>query len=351
MSLHDPAFRLWETLFHVEGPMQFRHVKRRDFLTLLGGAAAWPVAARAQQPAMPVIGFLSSASAQAYAPFVSAYRKGLNEAGLVEGRNVAIEFRWAEGQYDRLPSLASELVGLPVSLISASGGLPAIAAAKAATATVPIVFTLGSDPVKFGIVDSLNRPGGNITGVSLLAYLLDAKRVELLHELVPSAAVLAILVNPKSTQAEAQLNDFQAAARSLGVTEMVLRASTEHEIDTAYATLAQQRGSALVVSADPFFLSRRDQIVAAAAHYRLPSIYEWHEIAHAGGLMSYGVSLPDAYRQAGAYAARILKGEKPSDLPVLQPTKFELVINLRTAKALGLSVSPKLLALSDEVIE
>jgi putative ABC transport system substrate-binding protein len=233
----------------------------------------------------------------------------LKEAGLVEGRNIAIEFRWAEGQYDRLPSLAAELAQLPVNLIAASGGLPSVLAAKTATATIPIVFTLGSDPVKFGIVARLNRPGGNITGVSLLAYLLDAKRVELLHELVPSAAVFAILVNPKSTQAEAQLRDFQVATRALGRGEAVLEASTEEELDADFARLLQERVSALVVSADPFFLSRRDQIVELAAHHSVPSIYEWHEFANAGGLMSYGVSLTDAYRQAALYAARILKGE------------------------------------------
>jgi putative tryptophan/tyrosine transport system substrate-binding protein len=228
---------------------------------------------------MPLIGFLSSASAEAYRPFVSAYRSGLNEAGLVDGRNIAIEFRWAEGRYDRLPSLAAELTHLPVNLITASCGLPSVLAAKAATATIPIAFTLGSDPVKFGIVASLNRPGGNITGVSLLAYLLDAKRVELMHELVPSAAVFAILVNPKNTQAETQLRDFQVATRTLGRGEVALEASTQHELDTAFARLVQERASALVVSADPFFLSRRDQIVALAAHYSVPSIYDWREFA------------------------------------------------------------------------
>jgi putative tryptophan/tyrosine transport system substrate-binding protein len=326
-------------------------MNRREFILALGGAAAHPVAPRAQQTAMPLIGFLSSASAEAYRPFVSAYRSGLKEAGLVEGRNIAIEFRWAEGQYDRLPFLAAELAQLPVKLIAASGGLPSVLAAKTATATIPIVFTLGSDPVKFGIVSSLNRPGGNITGVSLLAYLLDAKRVELLHELVPSAAVFAILVNPKSTQADTQLRDFQVATRALGRGEAVLEASTEGELDAAFARLVRERDSALVVSADPFFLSRRDQIVALAAHYSVPSIYEWHEFANAGGLMSYGVSLTDAYRQAALYAARILKGEKPADLPVLQPTKFELVINFKTAKALAVTVPPQLIARADEVIE
>jgi putative ABC transport system substrate-binding protein len=327
------------------------NIRRRELITALGSAAAWPLTVLAQQSTMPVIGFLSSASAEAYKPYVSAYRSGLNEAGFVEGRNIAIEFRWAEGQYDRLPSLAAELVHLPVSLIAASGGLPSVLAAKAATATIPIVFTLGSDPVKFGIVASLNRPGSNITGVSLLAYLLDAKRVELLHELVPSAAVFAMLVNPKNTQFEAQLMDFHTATHSLGLDQIVLKASTEKQIDMAFTTLVQQRGNALVVSADSFFLSRRDQIVALAASHKVPSIYDWHEFADAGGLISYGVSLTDAYRQAGSYAARILRGERPSDLPVMQPTKFDLVINLKTAKALGISVPQTLQVAADEVIE
>jgi ABC-type uncharacterized transport system substrate-binding protein len=326
-------------------------VRRRDFFVGIGAAtAAWPLVARAQQT-VPVIGFMSSASAEAYTPFVSAYRSGLNAAGFAEGRNVAIEFRWAEGEYDRLPSFASEFVRLPVAVIAASGGLPSVLAAKAATTTIPIVFTLGSDPVTFGIVASLNRPGGNITGVSLLAYLLDAKRVELLHELVPTAAIIAMLVNPTNTGFEAQLTDFQAAARSLGRDQLVLKASTEKEIDTAFETLGGQGTNALVVSADPFFLCRRDQIVALAARHRVPSIYEWHEFTTAGGLISYGVSLTDAYYQAGAYAARILKGDKPSDLPVMQPTKFELVINMTSAKKLGITVPQTLQVAADEVIE
>jgi putative tryptophan/tyrosine transport system substrate-binding protein len=328
-------------------------MRRREFIMLIGGAAAaLPLSASGQQAAVPVVGFLSSASAEPYKPFVTAFRNGLNEAGFVEGRNIAIEFRWAEGQYDRLPSLADELVHLPVTLIVASGGLPSVAAAKAKTTTVPIVFTLGSDPVKFDIVASLSRPGGNITGVSLLAYLLDAKRVELLHELVPDVAVIALLVNPKSAQAETQLADFQVATRSLGQEPIVLNASTESEIDAAFATLVQKRAAAaLAVSADPFFLNRRDQIIALSGRHAIPAIYEWRTFTAAGGLMSYGVSLTDAYRQAGAYAARILKGEKPSDLPIMQPTKFELVINLKTAKALGLTVPRSMLLSAEEVIE
>jgi putative tryptophan/tyrosine transport system substrate-binding protein len=327
-------------------------MRRREFIKLLSNAVvAWPLTARAQQSAMPVIGFLSTASAEPYKPYVSAYRSGLNESGLVEGQNIAIEFRWAEGHYDRLPSLAAELVGRPVTLIAASGGLPSILAAKAATATIPIVFTLGSDPVKFGIVASLNKPGGNITGVSLLAYLLDAKRVELLHELVPNSKVFAMLVNPNNTQVQAQLTDFQETTRSLGLDQIVLEASTVQDIDAAFTTLVQQRSNALVVSADSFFLSRRDQIITLAARHMVPSIYEWHEFTSSGGLISYGVSLKDAYRQAGIYAARILKGEKPSNLPVMQPTKFELVINLKAAKALGIAVPQTLQVAADEVIQ
>ena len=326
-------------------------MKRREFMATFGAMAAWPLAARAQQTAMPVIGFLSSASAEPWKPYVSAYRSGLKESGFVEGQNIAIEFRWAEGHYDRLPSLAAELVGRPVTLIEASGGLPSILAAKAATTTIPIVFTLGSDPVKFAIVASLNKPSGNITGVSLLAYLLDAKRVELLHELVPNAKAFAMLVNPNNSQVRTQLEDFQETTRSLGLDQIVLEASTVQDIDAAFTTLVQQRGNALVVSADPLFLSRRDQIIALAARHMIPSIYEWHEFTSSGGLISYGISLKDAYRQAGLYAARILNGEKPADLPVIQPTKFELVINLKTAKALSIAVPQTLQVAADEVIQ
>ena len=326
-------------------------MRRREFIASFGGAAvAWPLVARAQQQ-MPVIGFLNSASPEGYAPFVGGFRRGLNEAGFVEAQNVAIIYRWAEGQYDRLPALAADLVSRRVSVIVATGGLPSSLAAKAATDKIPIVFTLGSDPIKFGIVASLNRPGGNVTGVTLFAYLLDAKRVEFMHELLPNSTVIALLINPNSPQADAQIADVEAATRTFGQQLVVLKAGAESEIDLALATLVQRKASALLVSADPFFLSRRDQLVASVARYSMPTIYEWRQFAEVGGLMSYGVNLADAYREAGVYVGRILKGDKPADLPVQQPTKFELVINLKTAKALGLDVPLPLLALADEVIE
>jgi putative ABC transport system substrate-binding protein len=327
-------------------------MRRRDLMAMLGGAAAaWPLAARAQQSPVPTIGFLGSTSPGAYAPFVSGFLHGLNEAGYVESRNVAIVYRWAEGQYDRLPALAGDLVARNVSVIVATGGLPSSLAAKKATATIPIVFTLGSDPVKFGVVDSLSRPSGNVTGVTLFAYLLDAKRIELAHELVPNAAVIALLVNPSSPQAEKQAAETEAAARAIGQRLVVLNASSDSDFEPAFATLERRKAGALLVSADPFFLSKRDRVTTMAARRAVPAIYEWREFADAGGLMSYGVSLTDAYRQAGAYVGKILSGTKPADLPVLQPTKFELVINLKAAKALGITIPPTLLARADEVIE
>jgi putative tryptophan/tyrosine transport system substrate-binding protein len=326
-------------------------MRRREFITLLGSTALpWPLTARAQQPAMPTIGFLGAASPEGYAAFVGGFRRGLEEAGFVESQNVAIVYRWAEGQYDRLPALAADLVSRRVSVIVATGGLPPSLAAKEATDTIPIVFTLGGDPIKFGLVASLNRPGGNITGVTLFTYLLDSKRVELMHVLLPNSSVIALLINPNS-QADAQFADVEAASRTFGQQLVLLKASTDSDIDLALATLDQRKASALLVSGDAFFLSRRDQLVASVAHYSIPAIYEWRQFAEAGGLMSYGVNLVDSYRQAGVYVSKILKGAKPADLPILQPTKFEFVINLKTAKTMGLDIPAKLLALADEVIE
>jgi putative ABC transport system substrate-binding protein len=328
-------------------------MRRREFISLVGGAAAaWSHAARAQQPAMPVVGFLNTQSYDRFAYLVAGFRRGLREAGYVEDRNVAIEYRWAENHYDRLPVLAADLVSRRVDAIAATGGTVSALAAKSATSTIPIVFVLGDqDPVRAGVVASFNRPSGNITGVSMLISVLGAKRMELLHELVPQATVIGVLVNPNGPDAEAQSQEAQAAGRALGRQIEVLNASNDREIEAAFAAFAERRAGALVIAADTFITSRGDQLVALAARYALPTIYPYREAAVAGGLMSYGPNLVDSYRQAGIYTGSILKGAKPADLPVLQPTKFEFVINIKTAAALGVDVPPKLLAFADEVIE
>jgi putative ABC transport system substrate-binding protein len=326
-------------------------MRRRELLFFLSSATTAARALGAQQKAMPVLGFLSSASPGPYAPFVAAFRQGLSDTGYVEGRNLTIEYRWAEGSYDRLPALAADLVGRKVDLIAAGGGIPSALAAKTATSTIPVVFAVGTDPVGDGLVASLARPGGNLTGISFLLVELMPKRLELLSELVPRAGMMALLVNPNNANAEHLIRDVQEAARTKGVQLQILKAGTESEIDAAFATLVELKAGALIVGSDPFFVSRREQLVALSSRYAVPAIYEGRQFAAVGGLISYGTSLTAVYRQVGGYAGKILKGAKPADLPVQQPTTFELVVNLNTAKALGLTVPPSILARADEVIE
>jgi putative tryptophan/tyrosine transport system substrate-binding protein len=330
--------------------MELDRLKRRSFITLLGGAVTWPVSARAQQPEMPVIGFLNSETPGGWAPMATAFRRGLSEAGFAESRNVVIEYRWARGQNDRLPGLAAELVSRKVAVIVAAGTSSAVAA-KAATTTTPIVFSSAADPVALGLIASLNRPGGNVTGVTNLGVELVQKQLEVLHEVVPTATVVAGLINPTFPGSEGQSKDLQMAARTLGLQLHVLQASTERDLDAVFATMVELRAGALVIGPDAFFLGHRDLIAELATRHAMPTIFYLREFAAAGGLMSYGVSVTDGYRLVGIYTGRILKGEQPSDLPVQGSTKFELVLNLKTAKALGLTVPPTLLARADEVIE
>jgi putative tryptophan/tyrosine transport system substrate-binding protein len=325
-------------------------MRRREFITLLGGAAAWPLAARAQRPTLPVIGFLNGTSPEGYGRFLLAFRQGLSETGYVEGRNVLFEYRWAEGHYDRLPVLVADLISSRVTVIAATT-TPANLIAKTATTTIPIVFTTSSDPVDLGLVASLSRPGGNVTGVVTLNVELASKRLEQLHELVPSTSVIALLINPTNPNVKNESNDLQGSAHTIGHQLLVLEARTEDEIDMAFARFVQQQARALLVNTDAFFFSRRNQLIALAKRYAVPAIFDRREFAEIGGLMSYGGSVTDVYRLAGTYTGRIIKGEKPADLPVQQSTKVELVINLNTAKTFGLTFPISLLGRADEVIE
>jgi putative ABC transport system substrate-binding protein len=326
-------------------------MRRREFITFVGSAAAWPLAARAQQSAMPTIGFLSARSPAEAASDLNAFRQGLGETGYFEGKNVTIEYRWAEGRYDRLPALVAELIDRQVAVIAAAGGEPSPLAAKAATATIPIVFTIGGDPVQSGLVASLNRSGGNLTGTTIMVSELGPKRLDVLRQLLPNAASVAVLANPEFQPASAEVRNLEDAAHTLGIKISALNARTESDIDTAFTTIVQQKADALIVGGDPFLLGQRDQLVRLAARYNVPTIYFLREFVDAGGLLSYGPSIANGYRQAGVYTGRILSGAKPAELPVLRPTSFQLFINLKTAKALGLKIPPALLAIADEVIE
>jgi putative ABC transport system substrate-binding protein len=326
-------------------------MRRRDFITLISGiAAAWPFAARAQQPALPVIGFLSGSSFAERASFLAAWRHGLSEASYTENKNVAIEYRWAEGQYERLPTLAAALVKQAVAVMVAGDGVSA-RVAKAATMTIPVVFISGYDPIEVGLVSSLNRPEGNLTGVTLVSGSIPSKQFGLLHELVPAAPKIAVLINPNNANAKRDAAIVEQAARAIGTQILVARAIAESDFENIFATLVGEGAGGLIVNSDVFFTSRRDQLVALAARHALPAIYPWHEYALAGGLMTYGASLSAAYQQLGLYAGEILKGAKPADLPVVQPTKFEFVLNVKTAKTLGLKIPPGILSIADEVIE
>jgi len=326
-------------------------IRRREFITLLSDATAWPLAAGAQQTAMPVVGFLSSRSPNEAAYVVAAFHRGLGEGGYSEGQNVGVEYRWAEGQYDRLPALAADLVRRRVAVIASTGGIGAAIAAKQATSTIPIVFIVGDDPIKHGVVASLNRPGGNVTGMYNFISAMEAKRFGLLRETVPTAGSIVVLLNPNYPGFDVQLKDLQEAARAVGQQIGVFNASSEADIHAAFRAVARLSAAALLVGADPFFNGRREQLVTLAAHYSIPAMYELREYVLAGGLMSYGTNLADAYRQVGNYAARVLKGDKPAELPVVQSSRFELVINLKTAKALRLTIPAGVLAIADEVIE
>jgi putative tryptophan/tyrosine transport system substrate-binding protein len=348
---HAPPHRKVLGLGIRRGAFLGRTMQRRQFIGFLGSAAAWPLAARAQQPALPVIGYLGAQSPAAFASRLRAFRQGLGETGYVEGRNVAIEFRWAEGQQNRLSALAADLVGRQVAVIVAPGGAPAALAAKSATATIPIVFEMGADPIAMGLVGSLNRPGGNLTGVSSLNVEVTPKRLEILHELVPTAAVFAVLINPTSPTADSQLRDLQAAARALGLQLRVLHAGTERDFDTVFVTLLQMRAGGLVVASDGFFGTHGEQLAALTVRHAVPAIHQSRDFSIAGGLISYGGNFVESHRQAGVYTGRILKGENPADLPVQLVTKVELFINLKVAKILGIIVPLSLLGRADEVIE